>query len=33
MGSPELLVKLSNEIYSTCDLFAPRQLSGETGGG
>lgn len=29
MGSPKLQVHFSNVIYSTCDLFPPRQVSDE----
>lgn len=29
MGSPELQLQFSNDIYSTYHLFPPRQLSGE----
>lgn len=29
MGSPELQLQFSNDIYSTYHMFAPRPLSGE----
>lgn len=29
MGSPELQLQFSNDIYSTYHLFPPRQLSGK----
>lgn len=29
MGSPELQLQFSNDIYSTYHMFPPRQLSGE----